>query len=202
MLMTVASVVFRPEDGALWVASGEAPTSHREFVPFSLETSDHAPSLGVLTGGVPSDERSVAAFDAFRRAYLAHTDADDLGGARAAVDEARALAPEQPLYHLLAGMLALEAGDAGRALAAFEQAVALGHPSPERRATFRLWRGRASDALGDRRAALSDYRAVLAQSDVDPNARAAAAKGLRRAYTIRAARGIRIEFANIDVIRP
>jgi hypothetical protein len=198
MLMTVGSVVFRPEDGVLWVAAGEAPTSQRAYVPLSLATEGHAPEHGTLPQG-GSSAQARAAFEAYRDAYLAYFDHDDLQGARALMARSCALQPEQPLYHVLSGLLAIAAREPGAALPSLDRALALGHPDPERVAAFHLWRGRAADLLGRRGDALADYRSSL-RGPADGAVRRAAHRGQHRPYTKRQAGRLRIDFAYADVV--
>ncbi|MCB9595171.1 MAG: hypothetical protein H6719_20810 [Sandaracinaceae bacterium] len=197
MVMTVGSVVFRPEDGTLWVGTGEAPTSHGTFVPFSLAQMGHAPERGELR----VEAEGAEAFERFRRTYVAYVDKDDLAEARAHAAEASALAPDQPLYASLRGLLAIEAGDAAEAQAAFDQAIALGHVDPERLAAFHLWRGRARDLAGDRDGALRDYRWCLGHY-ADAPVHRAAKKGLRKPFTRKRAAKIHVDVGMIDVVEP
>ncbi len=201
MLMTVASVVFRPEDGVFWVATGEAPTSQNRFEPFSLERQDHAPDLGALTGGAPSDRDEARAFDAYRRAYLAYFDRGDLAGSRKLVDEAVALQPAQPLYLFLAGLLAVAAGEADVAWRSFDRALCAGHPDAERVASFHLWRGRAADLMNRRAQARRDYERALGYPADTPVERAAK-RGLRRPFPAWRASRIDVDFAFADVVDP
>lgn len=201
MVMTVASVVFRPEDGAFWVATGEAPTSRGAFVPFSLGARGHAPELGELSARPGEVEGMEAAFEELRRAYVAYVDDEDAARARAHAEAACALAPEQALYHALAGLFALQALDAARAEAAFERALALGHPDPERVAGFHLWRGRARDLAGRRADAVRDYRAALGHR-ADPPVHAAARRDLSAPYAPARARRVAIDVAFADVVSP
>lgn len=201
MVLTVGSVVFRPEDGAFWVGTGEAPTSRQTFAPFHLGRQDYAPDLGDLPVAKPETASADAAFAAFRDAYVAYMDASDVGAARAALDRAASLAPEQPVYHATAGLLALQGGDAKSALRSLTRAIELGHAHEERVASFHLWRARAHDLLGDRAAADRDYRAALARRADDP-VRAAAHKGLKRPYTARRAARIHVDMSLGDVVAP
>lgn len=195
MLMTVGSVVFRPEDGTLWVGTGEAPTSIGKFVPFSLSEDGHAPTAGALT--TSSDD--MPAFEAYRDAYLAYFDDRDSAAARANVKKALAHRPDETLYHALEGFLALDLGDATGAYDAFDRALELGHPHAERIATFHLWRGRAADRMGRREDAVRDYRQCLARVG-DPNVHAAAKKNLAKAYP--AKKRFAIDFVYADVMAP
>lgn len=201
MLMTVGSVVFSPEDGVLWVATGEAPVSHNVYEPFSLHTRDHAPELGCLDGGVPKDPASVRAFEAYRKAYLAYFDHDDVGSARSLINESCSQQPDQPLYHHLAGLLAMQDGDAEAAGQGLDRSVQLGHPDPERVAAAHLWRGRSADLRGLRDQATADYRTVLGLV-ADPEVTRAARLGLRQRYNKAHAQRICVDFAYADVMTP
>lgn len=198
MLMTVASVVFSPEDGTVWVATGEAPVCHNAFEPFSLRDMDHAPDAGQLTGGQQRDADAVAAFDAYRRAYMAYFDRGDTGASRRLIDQARALQPAQPLYHKLGGLLAMAERDHAAATAAFDRALELGHPARERVAALHMWRARAADLRGDRAAARAGYTTALELTGDAPVDRAAR-RGLRAPYR---PRNVDVDFSYADVINP
>jgi tetratricopeptide (TPR) repeat protein len=200
MVMTVGSVVFRPEDGTVWVGTGDAPTSHGTFVPFTLAEEGHDDRRGaiVVEPGTSADR---GAFEHFRRAYVAYLDEHDLVAARAFAKQACELAPEQALYFALCGLFAIEALDAEDAELAFDRAIALGHPDPERLASFHLWRGRARDLIGRRADALDDYRRTLGYY-ADPPAQRAAKRHLKRPFTARAAKRMHVDVALIDVVTP
>lgn len=201
MVMTVGSVVFCPEDGVVWVGSGKAPTSRGTFVPFSLREADaptmHAPFDTTVAADAQNDE----AFEHYRRAYVAYVDRSDASEALGHVSVALELAPAQPVYHHLAGLLAVELGRGAAAVAAFDKVVALGHLDEERVAAAHLWRGRAHDLTGDRARAEADYRRALGLR-ADPPVHAAAKKGLRAAYSARKATRIHIEMSLADVVMP
>ncbi len=198
MVMTTTSVVFKPEQGLLWLGTGEAPTSRGEMACFSLATGDWVEGRGTfrVQDGETASERE--AFEHYRRAYCAYVDEHDVRAARAECEEARALAPREPLFHALVGFTSLELGEASAAGEAFGRAIALGHPHEERRATFHLFRGRARDLAGDRRGAVDDYRACLALR-ADPPAHAAARKHCRAPWRHRA---FDVDFSMADVVSP
>lgn len=200
MLMTVASVVFRPEDGALWVATGTAPTSQNAYVPFSLRDERHAPELGEIPA-LDGSRPEALAFRAFRDAYVANTDEDDLPKARRLMGEATTLAPTQPLYHFLSGQLALGAGEVAAAAESFDRALELGHADEERLASFHLWRGRALDQLGRREEACKHYLFALGHR-ADPPVVRAARKNLQKPYAPRAGRAKKVEFSFAEVMAP
>ncbi|RMG06403.1 MAG: hypothetical protein D6731_25875 [Planctomycetota bacterium] len=202
MLFTVGSVVFRPEDGTFWIGDGPAPTSHARFRAFSLEREDCVPEAEGFDG-VPAglDAAARAAFEAYREAYVAANDRDDPVGARTFLAEARRLAPDQPLYAYVDGLLALGAGEVEAAREAFERAIELGHPDAERRAAFRFWRARALDLAGRREEALGDYRAAL-EGPSDPPLEKAARRHLSRPCRARDLRALNVDFAFADVVAP
>jgi len=197
MVMTVGSVIFRPEDGTVWVGTGDAPTSHGTFLPFTFAQEGYAPERGELT--VQRDDAE--AFERFRRTYVAYVDHSDLTAARGHMEEASRLAPDEPLFHFLRGLLHLEAGDAAGAEEAIGRALSLGHPDPERVAAFHLWRGRAMDVLGRRDEAKRDYRRALGHY-ADPPVHRAAKRGLRRAFTAKQARAVHVDIGLADVVLP
>ncbi|MEW5850960.1 MAG: C45 family autoproteolytic acyltransferase/hydrolase [Myxococcota bacterium] len=201
MVMTVGSVVFRPEDGVVWVGAGEAPTSRGTFVPFSLRNEDHDPTERTFVVDDGETEAQRAAFDAFRQAYIAYIDENDTPAARAHVERAAALCPDQPVYHTLSGLFALSLRDANSAERAFTTALSLGHPHEERVASFHLWRARARDVLGARAEALKDYRAALAHH-ADGPVHQAARWGLTLPYTAGRCDRIHVDVALADVISP
>ena len=194
VVMTVASAVFDPELGRVWVASGRAPTSNNEYVAFDLATEAPA-SQPHLTGG-KLDTATHAAFEQYRMAYEAYFNRDDLPEARRHLAEAAQHAPEQPLYYYMQGLLALLDRDGSGAQSAFDRAISLGHDAPERVASFHLWRGRARDLLGQRSDAISDYRDA---ERGDPFVARAARRGQRRRYR---GRNFGVEFTLADVPMP
>lgn len=196
-LNTVASVVFDPERAIVYVATGRPPVSNREYVAFDLTEERVRNDVAPLTGGTRgASADAILAFDAYRDAYEAHFNDHDVEAARRQLARARQLAPEQAAYAGVAGLLALEAGDPRFAVSCFDDALATGHPVPERRAQFFLWRARARDLLGERSMAQDDYRAALSG---DPNVAKAAERGLRRAWK---ARRPAIEWSFGEVMSP
>jgi tetratricopeptide (TPR) repeat protein len=195
MLMTVASVVFRPADGVVWVATGRAPVSNRDYVAFDLRSEAPAAGRPVLTGGKLGDARATDAFDAYRRSYESYFNDGNVPEARRELETALHLAPEEALYHYVAALLALLDGDAAHAESELGRALEIGHASEDRIAAFRLWRGRARDVLGRRADAKDDYR--LARRG-DEYVRAAADRGLHRAWKRRRF-GVEYTLADVPV---
>lgn len=201
MVMTVGSVVFAPEDGVVWVGTGEAPTSEGSFVPFSLDARDRDGGRPVLETAGERDASSREAFEHYRRAYVAYLDEHDLDATREKLERACALAPEQPLYHFLAGLVALQQDDPEGATRALGRAIELGHPHEERRAAMHLWRGRAHAQAGRAREASADWRRALALR-ADRGVHEAARKDLRKGWSAARARRAQIDFSMADVAVP
>ncbi len=201
MLKTVGSVVFRPEDGAFWVATGEAPTSQAEYIPFDLNTEDHAPEHGTLDTRRPADGPATKAFEYYRDSYIEFFDEKNLSASRKKLNVAVELQPEEPLYHFIEGLLSLKSKDFQAARCSFDTCIDLGHAHEERVGTFYLWRGRALDLLNQPKSALDDYRTVI-ELEADPMVHKAALKGLKRKYSQRKVKHIDIDFTFADVVAP
>lgn len=198
MVMTVGSVLFCPEDGRVWVATGRAPTSRGTFVAFDLRAERRAldvENLRVEDGETPEAR---AAFESYRIAYVRYLDHGDIEGARDAMESACRNAPREPVFHFLRGLVALESRATEDAERAFSIAIELGHPHPERRAAFHLWRARAREELGRRDEAIADYRACLSLA-ADPPVHAAARREHDRGWS---GKRRTIDFAMGDVVAP
>jgi tetratricopeptide (TPR) repeat protein len=189
--------VFDPQRGVVYVATGRPPVCNRPYVAFDLHARAVRRDIASVVGGSKiADAAAIDAFDAYRDAFEAHFNGSDVAKAREHVGRARKLQPRQPVYAFVAGLLALAGEDASGALGAFDDALALGHDEPERIAAFRLWRGRALDALGRRDEALTEYAAAKSG---DPNVKRAAEKNAKKPFKMRAPA---IEWSFGDVISP
>jgi tetratricopeptide (TPR) repeat protein len=195
-IMTVASVVFDPERALVWVGTGRAPVSNRDYVAFDLAKEAPRPDLPPLTGGKLANVQAVEAYDAYREGYEAYFERSDLGAARNHLERAAELQPGVALYPFVLGLLSLLDGDPAAAEGELDRALAIGHDVPERRATFHLWRGRARDVRGRRDPALEDYRAATTGGRAVARA---AHKGLVRSWK---SKRFGVEFALADVPLP
>ncbi len=201
MVMTVASVVFRPEDGTMWLGTGQAPTSRSTYIPFSLHNQDIAPPARELRVGDDESDSDRAGYEAYRKAYVAYLEDDDPRAARALMADACDHCPEQPLFHFLHALAALQLGEAADADRALTRSIRLGHPDEQRVAAFHLWRGRARDMLDQRDVARRDYRSALGHA-ADPPVHRAAQAHLDRAFHPRGLRTMNIDFSLADVVTP
>jgi hypothetical protein len=201
MVLTVGSVVFRPEDGVVWVGTGDAPTSEGTFVPFSLDQRDHDPRHGALAVSAGQSAEAREAFEHYRRAYVAYLDQHDLPATRAEMARACELAPREPLYRFLAGLCALQARDAASAIAELSRGIEIGHPHEERIAAMHLWRARAHQLAGNKREAMSDRRRCLAMR-ADAMVHIAARKDLSKAWSAQRSERMHVDFAMADIAIP
>lgn len=166
-LQTVASVVFDAARGVVWVATGRAPVSLNPYVAFDLNAEK--PTGASMHPGSDVDR---TAWDAYRDAYEAGFTRGDMTEARRCIEVARRAAPDQSIFHFVAGLMSLREGDTPNAERAFDRAIELGHVSPERVAGFHLWRARTRDLRG----ASSDADYARAAQTSDERIRTAAGK--------------------------
>lgn len=196
MLLTVASVVFRPDDGAFFVASGPSPTSNCPFVAFSLDKKAPLYDVPDLTGGIPTDKNAALAFEYYRSSYDAYFNRHDTDTAIMKLEKAIKIQPKEALYHYILGLLSINDHAISSALEAFNKAIFLGHKCHERASAMHLWRARVHDLLNQRGKALEDYKEALSG---DPPVYSAALKGLRKSWKWEK---INIEFNYADVVNP
>lgn len=196
-LSTVASVVFRPQDGVVYVAKGPAPTANTPFVPFSLPNLGLAPDHLPLEAGVRAAGARGPAFEHYRQAFDAFFNGEDLTAAREHLAQACSLQPHEPLYLYMDALCALQAGEPQAALTRLDAALAVGHPDRERLGSFRLWRGRALDMLGQREQARQDY--ALAADWGDAAVKRAAARSNRHRYH---KADLALDFTFAEVVMP
>jgi len=197
MLLTVSSVVFVPGQQLLYAASGPAPTSQRAYWAFDLQRQSARLDLPPLQGGLAEPQQDQG-FTAYRQAYQAWFSQRDSQLALKHLETASRLQPREALYAFMAGLVALDAALPDQAVHWLQQALNTGHTSPERQASFHLWRGRALDVVGLRQRARQDYQQVLA-GGADAKVRVAAQKGLQRPWRLRR---LALEFNYADLMQP
>ena len=151
--------MFDPARGIVYVATGRPPVCNRPYVAFDL-----AGALRAARSRRPSSAAreianvaAIGAFDAYRDAFEAHFNKADVARRAKNVARARELQPRQAHLRVRRGPARARGERRARGARAFDAALALGHDDAERIASFRLWRGRALDALGRRDEALVEY---------------------------------------------
>lgn len=204
--VTIQSVVVDVEGGAIWVGSGEAPTSLGPWtrVPMAwqggLGVDRIAAPPAIALAGDDASRRAYQAYGAFMEATKLERVAAPMAAVEAAMARAVALAPEDPSYRHMAGALALRAGRPAEALAHFEAALE-GERSPFRLGELSLWAGRAADAMGAMGAMGSSARARghreavrASQLPLLEEARRAARQDATRRYTALRGREVGLDF--------
>ncbi len=159
---TVKSIVACPEERAIHVSVGPAPTSRGPYVRLDWAWD------GPVGGRELERVDAPAPADAAEQAFVHYTEAtrldrqaDDWRGALAELERAIALQPDDPSYRFLAGVLQLRTGDYAAAHAHLEAGLA-SETIPLRRGQLLLWASRAADAAGDLLAAQGHRRELLA----------------------------------------
>jgi hypothetical protein len=151
--MTVASVVFTPEDQAIELSLGDAPTGWGPYLRIPWEWTGE---VGVETIENPECEGERRSFGEAHNhtAYLHWQSASRIDIQRhepaetlEQVEKAIETDPTEPTYRTMAGILRLRLGDWEQALAHFE--VGMQRPqSAFRRGQVLLWGARAAEAAG------------------------------------------------------
>ena len=202
---TVKSVVADAGERTMFVSVGTAPTSRG---PYARIDWDWDRPVGAQVHSSPAPDRvaqtdAERAYDHFVQAARADMATHDRDAVRAELEAAVALAPEDPSYRFLAGVLQLRANEPHRALAHFDAALAT-ESGTYRRALVLLWGARAADATAatDRSSALR--RELYAMDDARiERQQASARKDERKPLTSAQRKRIAVQllFADATVAR-
>jgi hypothetical protein len=142
--ISVQSVVTEPEARLLHISVGPSPTGLGPWLEVPMKWE----GVGSRVALPPPAEPGAGAAHA---AFVEVVGLDGRGAPRsevaAALERVVALDPEEPIYRLLAGALALRGGDAGRAHEHFRRGL-VRERAPFRRATLLLWAARAARVAG------------------------------------------------------
>lgn len=199
-VLTVASVVFEPEQRRVWVAAGRSPTCRGWYIPFELEAS------GPRTGGPSFDVDPFIPYPAWHesadgKAFAFYREACAIEQEKGANDDkllvliehALALKQDEPYLRVLAGLIALRIGRGRRAEGAFRRALEQIERS-DRRAEVGLFLAWSLDIQGQRSAARHLYKTVFRDSDSDDVVRGRARYGRFFKFTRSQASGLNIDF--------
>ncbi|MBN1148873.1 MAG: hypothetical protein JXA78_16545 [Anaerolineales bacterium] len=164
-LINVSSAVFNLTTFDLWVASGSAPVANNPYIGFNLtrelDGDPRPPDPPVLQ---PNLYAKSEAFKALRRYYQAAVALTipplDAELAFRIVQELAEGYPEQVVYQMAGGQLALRRMELDLAQKRLEHALHLAL-SPNERALTHLLLGNINDLRGQREAALHCYRQIL-----------------------------------------
>lgn len=191
-LHNLDAVVVSPGSDALYVAVGKAPRNCADgYVGLSLSAlfAGRVVSLPPLSSPLPPGPFR-ASLERASDAARAHFHDDDREGALSHLEEASALAPDEPMHRLMRGTLLLANERPAEAVEALEGLVDE-ESSPYRRGLSALMLGRARDVRGHRHEAKRWYTRVPELcGDVDQNLCAQAARARERGFSSRAARAL------------
>ncbi|MCA9523638.1 MAG: hypothetical protein KC609_21830 [Myxococcales bacterium] len=191
--VNVHAVVIEPESERVRVAVGTTPSSWGPYlsVPFDWDAPTGAEELrtGPADGGdaergptihAPNFDNGDTgrAYAHFREALRLVTADADLPGARAQIERAALLAPDDPTYRFLAGAMQLQHGEFARALSHFEHGLRV-EEHPFYRGNMLLWGSRAASAAGfpARAAVLREELAATSDELLAEHRRAATREG-------------------------
>jgi hypothetical protein len=178
---TVKSIIAEPEEGAIRVSVGEAPTSRGPYVRLPWQWDGPVEVIEVdepaVAERVDRVERARALFAEANRISVTTHDDDAV---MAAVEGAATLCPEDPAYRFLAGVWRYRQGWPASAEAHLEAALA-NEAVPYRRAQILLWGARAAEAVGksDRARALRAELLSMEGEELSEHQRAARRDGER-----------------------
>ncbi len=180
---TVLSVVFEAENRRLYMATGRAPVSKSSFAEVECFSG---PILRDRRLGGATDERARASYVA---AYEYYFPSGDLVRSEQCLNEAVTLSPNEPLYHLMLGLILMKRSQPLQARNEFEQVIRCGE-TPLRELQATLYLGWANDLAGDREGALKAYEKVSA----DVRFKSRAKRAIHHPFQPRDARKLVLDF--------
>jgi hypothetical protein len=195
MLLTVGSVVFNPEKQIFYVGNGKAPTSNRNYVPFSLTNQNYIENIDELK--IYKTDQEIKAFDLYCESYEYYFNRNNLDMARMKMSKAIKTQPNETLFYYVDSLLAINDKDFNGAEDSINKAIQLGHQDIERVASFYLWKARIKDCQNQRSEAIENYQRSIENSD--KKIKKAALKGLKSKWSWKKSV---IEFNYADVINP
>ncbi|OGP59694.1 MAG: hypothetical protein A2V67_02780 [Deltaproteobacteria bacterium RBG_13_61_14] len=196
----LGSVVMDSTAMTFWIASGRAPVGNSRYAGFHFEDGFSGPEalrpLPALHGAWENDPR-LEGLRLYIRAEAKYRQKNDPNGAISDLKDALALDPAEPVYAQVLGLLLLKTGQPEAAALMFQQALSLPQTF-HKQSLGHLWLARSYDLQGRRDLARAEYQRVLAISPLHPRVRAAAAAGLKKAFTSKPASKISIVFGSGD----
>ncbi len=180
----VGSYVFKPEELKVWVAQGDAPTNHSDYIGMDIKSWMDG-ELRLLDIKPPHPYANSHNFNVFKehyeQAYQKYFYHNNVKDALKEMEELTREDQTEPIYFMLKGQLYLKTSMYDKALDAFEKALTM-PDIPHRIAVNLLWKARTLDILGNRQEALSLYEKVLNTGGAGTNLKKAANKGKRTMF--------------------
>lgn len=161
----VTSVVFVPEDGFFWVATGKEPACAGEYIGFDLKAGfeGKAPRVSPknLSGYRWKDNSRKDGLYKYMEAYLVYEeDFDNKNEAIEYLKSAIEVDPTEPIYYRMAARLLIHEGQYREAEGFLLDSLEFPQSKNETAQTYLLL-GQAYDILGERDEALSMYHEIF-----------------------------------------
>jgi len=202
MHTNMTSVVLDPSRAAVYVASGEAPSSRSDFVRLPLVGTfdpDDFPSLPLEfipnTDFQSAHPEKHAAQQEFIKAKTAYEFQNDLVRGKAHLEKAVELDPGNPEYWYQLGIFAINNKDFARAREAFDSVFSCEYLPIQKRLLTHYWRGRLHAYHREYYEASVQFRKVITEPSIDIKLDAAARRALNRVVSRR-----RIGLGNIPLM--
>jgi hypothetical protein len=182
------SIVFSPDDDAIWVGNADHPVCHSErFAGFrvsALLAGDRDRyEIEDLEGAHQLSEMETAALAEYEQAWSEYVDNLNCDQAVFHLRRAMALLPDEPLFPRMAGIILLKEKRLVQALPLLLRNAAHGHRDPLMHAEAHVWAGRCLDLMRRREEALAHYTQAAALNA--PPVSTAAKRHLRKPFKAR-----------------
>jgi isopenicillin-N N-acyltransferase-like protein len=161
----VTSVVFQPETGFFWVATGSEPACTNPYIGFDFNAAFQKTPPSVrplsLAGYQWKDDTVLKGLKAYMKAVAAYKeDPDNRKAILAHMKEATDAAPEEPLYARILARIMIYEKAYVHAAAASEYSLSFDQ-APNEKALAMLLSGQAYDLMGKRNKAKKRYQGIL-----------------------------------------
>ena len=182
----VESVVFCPDDDAVWIAHSDFPVCHSDrFHGFRIsalfEGNPERYACRDLPGGAQLNETERGALAEYEAAWSAYMDEQDTDRAVSHLRRAGAALPEEPIFPRMAGLLLLKQKKYAQALPMLLKNAEYDYKNTLMHAEAHIWVARCLDLMGRRAEALARYE--MAEKLFAPPVSTAAAQHRSRPFT-------------------
>lgn len=161
----VQSMIFSPDEDALWMARGDFPVCQNDsFYGFSMSALLRGDESGYekedLAGCTALNEVEKEALHDYLQAWSSYLDHLDNSRAIHHLLRAAEALPDEPIFPRMAGFVLLKEKKYARALPLLQKNAEYPYKNPMSKAEALLWLGRCFDLLGQRDEALKQYIAA------------------------------------------
>jgi tetratricopeptide (TPR) repeat protein len=167
--INVTSVIFQPEDGLFWVATGSEPACNSRYVGFDFRTEMRGRSSrvkpAVLKGYRWEDDSHEKALRAYMEAFIAYIDdSRDTESIAGYLIRAREKDPREPIFSRILAEIYLHRGEYELAEAFLRESLDSIQSNNEEALVY-LRLGQTCDLMGNRDEALRIYRIMIYLSE-------------------------------------